>query len=339
MIQFVNRVRASARFLFLACLSTLVFHATPLLAESELAAGQVQTTKLADLPIRDPFILPVKATKTYYLVKSMGAGVCVYSSTDLENWRGPYPVFRIPADFWTDRGVWAPEMHFYKGKYYLFATFNSDEKLPNQNQEIGSRAQVKRGMQILVADSPLGPFQPFYNRATLPADKMTLDGTLWVEDGVPYMVYCHEWVQIKDGAVELARLKDDLSATVGEPVVLFHASDAPWVVTFQSTGGRITDGPFIHRTKTGKLLMIWSSFSKGGYSVGIAVSESGKLKGPWKQQDTPLFAKNGGHGMIFRKFDGTLMLVLHQPNNSRKERAQIFELEDTGGTIRIRQSR
>jgi hypothetical protein len=41
---------------------------------------------------------------------------------------------------------------------------------------------------------------------------MTLDGTLWVEDELPYMVFCHEWVQIKDGTVESVRLKDDLSA-------------------------------------------------------------------------------------------------------------------------------
>lgn len=99
---------------------------------------------------------------------------------------------------------------------------------------------------------------------------------------------------------------------------------------------RTTDGPYLYRTKTGKLLMIWSSFSKGGYTVGIADSASGKLQGPWKQQAKPLFTEGGGHGMIFKKFDGTLMLVLHQPNRD-EERPHLFELEDTGDTIRIKQ--
>jgi len=40
------------------------------------------------------------------------------------------------------------------------------------------------------------------------------------------MVYCHEWVQIKDGTVEMIQLKDDLSETVGDPIHLFDGSDA-----------------------------------------------------------------------------------------------------------------
>ncbi len=61
----------------------------------------------------------------------------------------------------------------------------------------------------------------------------------------------------------------------------------------------------------------------------------GKLRGPWVQQAKPLFAEDGGHGMIFKRFDGQLMLVLHQPNKVT-ERARLFELEDTGETLRIK---
>ncbi|MFR6419834.1 MAG: hypothetical protein ACLUOK_19850 [Parabacteroides distasonis] len=42
------------------------------------------------------------------------------------------------------------------------------------------------------------------------------------------MIYCHEWVQIADGSMELVRLTDDLSAPVGNSLTLFHASAAPW---------------------------------------------------------------------------------------------------------------
>jgi hypothetical protein len=38
--------------------------------------------------------------------------------------------------------------------------------------------------------------------------------------------------------------------------------------------------------------------------------------------------------MIFRSFDGRLMLILHQPFNRAK--SKLFELEDTGDTIRIK---
>ena len=69
--------------------------------------------------------------------------------------------------------------------------------------------------------------------------------------------------------------------------------------------------------------------------LGAARSASGRLRGPWVQQAAPLFAEDGGHGMIFRRFDGQLMLVLHQPNKER-ERARLFELEDAGDTLRIK---
>jgi hypothetical protein len=40
--------------------------------------------------------------------------------------------------------------------------------------------------------------------------------------------------------------------------------------------------------------------------------------------------------MIFTTFDGTLMLLLHSPNQGPNERARLFELIDTGDTLRIK---
>jgi hypothetical protein len=194
---------------------------------------------------------------------------------------------------------------------------------------------VKRGSQILVSDSPLGPFKPFANRSTLPSDMMTLDGTLWLEDGVSYIVFAHEWVQVKDGTIEYVQLTDDLSATVGEPKRLFHGSDAPWSRKNPEFGCTVTDAPWLYRTRTGKLLMLWSSFGEGNYTVGIAISQSGKLAGPWVQQAEPLYARDGGHPMLFQRLDGQLMMILHSPNKLQ-ERAMLFEIEDAGDTLRLK---
>src|SRR5262245_11532776 len=310
------------------------------------ARAQTASVNLADVRMRDVCILADEATKTYYAISStMAASVeggrrpslRVYTSKDLRTWDGPHIVWQTPANFWGDiniKAIWAPELHAYKGKYYIFATFDTDSLLGEQWRNWLPR--VKRGTQVLVGDSPLGPFKPFQNHSTLPVDMMTLDGTLWVEDGVPYMVFCHEWVQIKDGSLEMIQLKDDLSETIGDPIHLFDGSDAPWGRKSPQYHCRVTDGPYLYRSRSGKLLMIWSSFGKGGYTVGVAVSASGKLRGPWEQQAEPLYANDGGHGMIFKRFDGQLMLVLHQPNKSGQERARLFELEDTGETLKIK---
>ena len=61
---------------------------------------------------------------------------------------------------------------------------------------------------------------------------------------------------------------------------------------------------------------------------------TGKLAGPWTK-DEILYHKNGGHGMLFRTFDGKLLLTLHQPNSGEAERMKLFEIEDTGHTLRL----
>lgn len=299
--------------------------------------------KTPDIRVRDPFILADRKTKTYYLYASIsnrtkeeGLGVEVYTSKDLRNWTRPKTVFKIPSDFWAKKWVWAPEVHKYKGKYYLFVTFTSSEHLddpPAKSPAKNWPPYLKRGTQILVSDTPEGPFKPFANKPMTPEEHMCLDGTLWVEEGIPYMIYCHEWVEIQDGTVELLPLNKDLSAPEGQSTVLFKASDALWVRPVAGGKGYITDGCFLYRTKTGKLLMIWSSFREKGYAVGIAGSENGKIKGPWKQQPQLLFSNNGGHGMIFKTFGGDLVIALHQPNESPKERMKLYKLKDTGETL------
>lgn len=313
------------------------------------AAQMPATTKtLADINIRDPFILADASTGTYYMYRSSSVqtpsgkelgGVETYKSKDLRSWEGPHRVFTVADDNWITGTVWAPEVHQYNGKYYLFATLNSDIKW--KKSQPGWLDYTFRGTQVFCSDSPEGPFKPFGVTPHTPIDRMALDGTLWVEDGIPYMVYCHEWVQVVDGAMELVRLAPDLSAPAGNPVTLFNASAAPW-----STGNvnpdplplsYVTDGCFLYRTKTGKLLMIWSSFIHGDYAIGIAESTTGRIAGPWKQQDTPLFSKDGGHGMIFRSFDGKLYITFHGPNDWGHEKAHIYEIEDTGDTLTLKQ--
>lgn len=287
-----------------------------------------------DIQIRDPFVLPRQSDGLYYLFgstdkdiwKGKATGFDVYRSTDLENWEGPFPAFRPAKDFWSDTNYWAPEVHEYKGRYYMFATFKAEG--------------VCRGTQILVADEPLGPFQPHSDGPLTPRDWECLDGTLHVdEEGNPWMVFCHEWVQIKDGTICAIRLSEDLTQAVGEPIKLFAASEAPWVEPVQSPRhgtGYVTDGPFMYHTQDGKLIMIWSSFRGGRYAQGMAVSESGGILGPWKQVADPLYESDGGHGMIFKTFEGKIYLSLHTPNKTPDERAIFIELEEKDGLLKAK---
>lgn len=275
--------------------------------------------KLTQIPIRDPFILPFQGK--YYLfgtngeLSQSGKGFVCRTSEDLENWSEEELCFVPPADFWADMQFWAPEVHRYNGKFYMFASFYTQNK---------SRM---RATQILVADRPEGPYAPLGEPAT-PAHWMCLDGTLYVENGVPYIVFCHEWVQTVVGEVWSLQLREDLSATVGAPRRLFLATDQKAARKTRS-GGVITDGPWLHKTASGKLLMLWSTFSEKGYCQAVAISETGSISGPWHHCDRLLIEENGGHGMIFRGFDGNLYFTMHRPNSpGGAERAVLLPIRE-----------
>ena len=281
--------------------------------------------KLQDIHIRDPFILLEGGR--YYLYGCRGneawgkaTGLDVYESDDLVSWSGPSVVFTPPEGFWADMHSWAPEVHQYHGKFYMFVSFKSETAC--------------RGTQILVADTPKGPFTLHSDGPVTPRDWECLDGTLYIDrDGKPYMVFCHEWLQVKDGEMCAVRLSDDLKQAVGEPFLLFRASEPDWALKDKTEF--VTDGPWMYRTASGKLLMLWSSSAANGYVEAIAYSDNGDVTGRWQHQKQLLFDQDGGHGMIFTSKEGKLFFILHNPNNSPMERPVILPLEERDGTLAV----
>ena len=277
--------------------------------------------KTCEINVRDPFVLLYR--DRYYLYGTRGAtcwgpatGFDVYTGEDLENWSGPVPCFENDGTFWADRNYWAPEVHPWQGAFYMFASFKSTER--------------RRGTAILRAESPAGPFHPWSDGPVTPPEWECLDGTLYTDrNGKPWIVFCHEWIQAEDGEILACPLSDDLRAPAGKPVLLFRASGASWVREVRHSSGRtgfVTDGPFLWRDGSGRLLCLWSSFSGTGYTQGLACSRSGEIDGPFEQLP-PLFTEDGGHGMIFRDRNGRTLLALHRPNEHLKEHPVFIPVE------------
>lgn len=292
---------------------------------------------LDSIRLSDPCILADAKTTTYYMT---GTGGRLWKSKDLRKWTGPYRVTDTDPDSWMGPRpmIWAAELHQYQGKYYNFATFtNREVKIDTVKGNVIER----RASHVLVSDQPDGPYIPMADPTYLPADMPTLDGTFWVdEDGHPYMVYCYEWLQNWNGTIEKIRLKPDLSGSIGEGQVLFRASDSPWSREVTEQGdtipNKVTDGPWLFKTQTGKLGMLWTSWVFGDYVQGVAYSESGTLDGPWIQEPEPITPPNFGHGMLFRTFEGQLLMSVHSHKNVNGRYVRIphlFEVDDSGDKL------
>ncbi len=226
-------------------------------AFSQMRQQAVRTdVPLDSIRLSDPFILADKPTSTYYMT---GTGGMLWKSKDLKKWTGPYKVAATDTTSWMGKNpmIWAAELHHYNGRYYYFATFtNRDVKIDTVRGNVIER----RACHVLVSDIPDGPYVPMKDFLYLPPNMPTLDATLWVEGGKPYMLYCHEWLQNWNGTIEKIELKPDLSGSVGKGKVLFRASDSPWSKERNEDGqivpNKVTDGPWVFRTQTGKLGML-----------------------------------------------------------------------------------
>lgn len=298
--------------------------------------------------LSDPFVLADKKTNTYYMT---GTGGLLWKSKDLKFWDGPFNVVQTDPDSWMGPRpmIWAAELHQYKGKYYYFATFtNREVKIDTVDNNVIER----RASHVLVSDKPDGPYRPMADDIYLPASMPTLDGTFWVDtDGKPYMVFCYEWLQNNNGTMEMIELKPDLSGSIPYPnstersggKLLFRASDSPWSKEKAPDGttvpNKVTDGPFLFRTGTGRLGMIWTSWIYKDYTQGVAYSESGTLEGPWVQEKNPITPPNFGHGMIFKTFTGKLLMSVHSHKDTVKygylRKPRFFEVDLSGDKLKI----
>lgn len=294
--------------------------------------------KLSDIEIRDVFVVPDPKTRLYHLYGSKGLGgpqesprgFEVRTSPDLMTWSEPRSVLSrtagpAGADFY-----WAPEMHFYQGNWYLFGTFGHGMHIIKPH---------KRHTSIYTAGSLGRPVAPHSVVPLTPLGWSCVDGTLHVDEkGRPWIVFVREWMQTFNGEIHAMPLTPDLKRAGGESALLFRSKEAAWslpVKTDLGPGYYVTAGPWVHRTAAGELLLLWSTWGKGGYLAGVARSESGLITGPWKQSPEPLFTGDGGHPMIFKTFEGRLMLALHSPNTAGRERARFLPLVEIPGGLAL----
>lgn len=275
----------------------------------------------ADLEIRDPFIMREGETYFCYFSKSWFGGheVKLRTSRDLVNWSEAKVVMQA-NEGWEVNAVWAPEVHRYKGRYYLFATLHCNDG-----------KHRKTGTWAFVADRPEGPFMPTKDDALTP-EGTGIDGTFVLdEDGTPYFVYTLTR-QKGDCALWGVRLKEDITGTIGEATRLFGWQD---VRDYLKVNG-IAEGPSFYRSKSGKLFMTWSNITCWGYCVALAVSDSGKVTDPWRQLGMPLRI-DGGHGAFFTRKDGAPAFAFHAPNSSAThERMVLADVEDKGDILNFK---
>ncbi|GAA5198164.1 hypothetical protein GCM10023322_70920 [Rugosimonospora acidiphila] len=323
---------------------------------------------MPQMTLHDPYILPDETSHTYFLYTANSSstsgdpahGIMAYQSKDLIHWSVPKVVYTVPTspDAWNDsESPWAPEVHLYDGKYYLFTTLHnpSDITDPSQPGPDSTRwiATYRRASILAVADSPVGPFVDMNVKAPLTDPTFdTLDGTLYVDPtGKPYLVFANEWLQKLDGTIDALPLSNDLSTATGEPIFMWKSSDAPWYkdplyggryttvtddkqLSAKQLTGDVTDGPELYTTPDGSLVSMWATYRDDTYIETQAISRTGNIAGPWEQLP-PLVWGDKGHGMVFQDFNGDMHMIMHNHMSSGTPRGEIYDMQLTNDGFKV----
>ena len=296
-----------------------------------MSRGSAHAQELrSDINLSDPFVMADAKTNQYYMT---GTGGGLWRSNNLETWTYLGFPLQFDSEAWMGAkpAVWASEIHYVDGRYYNFST------LTNSDITIDSDGHSRRAVHIMSSSLPEGKYTLIAggDETYVPAEKTTLDASYFEDtDGRRYLIYCHEWIQNGNGTIEYIELKPDMTGSLGEGIVMTRAHDATWNTS------PVTDGPYLFRTKTGRLGMIWTSWHGGRYVQGVAYSTTGKLSGPWKHEPLPVTPDNYGHGMLFHTFDGQLLMSIHSHRTINESKQQwerhpvLFVMDDSGDHLR-----
>jgi xylan 1,4-beta-xylosidase len=268
----------------------------------------------------DPTIFYDKGT--YYLYgtndRNADSGFKVFVSKDLQNWQlskanNGWALTKGSA--YGTKGFWAPQVFYYKHKYYMAYTANEQ-------------------IAIAQSDSPEGPFT---QNIIQPIDTSVKEIDPFVFIDTNGKIYLYH-VRLQNGnRIFVAQLNDSLSAIVPNTAhECISAVNNPqqWENTKKVTW-TVTEGPSVIKRATNYYLFYSANdFRNPDYAVGYATA--GSPEGPWiKHNNNPIISRqltgiNGtGHGDLFKDKTNNWWYVLHTHYNDTvagPRKTAIFQL-------------
>ena len=256
------------------------------------------------LPHADPSIL--KWNGEYYLYAT-GNPIRAYHSTDLVHWReiGPVLSGSTEPDAWNQADVWAPEVVYRNGIFYLYYTASR----ASEDWRIGEMA---RRIGVATSDRPEGPFVDSGEPVT---PGWGIDGHVFrdPDGGRDYLFYSYLYDPRLPGAGLVVDTLIDPFTVGGRPSHVTRGTEGWEDKDADPNNGSLrytNEGPTVLK-RDGLYYMIYSggSWDLPTYAMAYAVSDrvmEGGLDGPgWRKvmppilRSTPL-VEGPGHNSVVK---------------------------------------
>ena len=245
----------------------------------------------------DPWV--IRWQTNYYFCQSHADGVWVNRAARLEDigvdhWRC---VWRPSAGTGRLKQVWAPELHFLQGRWFIYVAADDGD---NANH----RMYVLEG----TTGDPQGPFK-LKGKIAAAADRWAIDGTvLEMPGGKLYFIWAG-WPGSNDGVQNLYLAPMSNPWTISGDAVCISQPVQKWE---QRDYPHINEGPET-LWHNGKLFIIYSAsaFWDDHYCLGQLTWTGGEVLDPqsWVKQPAPVFARSAevsgpGHCSFVQSPDG-----------------------------------
>ncbi|SFR94859.1 Beta-xylosidase, GH43 family [Dyella sp. OK004] len=254
----------------------------------------------------DPWV--TQRDGTYYYTHTLGDRIALWKTTDMQR-LGEAPsvvVWRPPAQGANSASVWAPELHFLDGKWYLYYT--AADKAHNDD--------THRHVFVLENASPDPTTGEWIDKGMLKTAHTGIDGTVFEHGEHRYFVYS----AYVDDHSDLIIVPMTNPWTLGEKQVDIAAPTYTW----EMQGGRkILEAPEFLAGPGGKVFLTYSASAcwSDHYALGLLTADGkADLTDPasWKKSPGPVFASSPrnsiyapGHNGFFKTADGRDWIIYH----------------------------
>lgn len=254
----------------------------------------------------DPWV--TQRNGTYYYTHTLGDRIALWKTTDMQRLgeAESVVVWRPPAQGANSAAVWAPELHFLDGKWYLYYT--AADKAHNDD--------AHRHVFVLENASPDPTAGEWVDKGMLKTAYTGIDGTVFDHGGRRYFVYS-AYVGDHSDLIIVPMINP---WTLGEKPVDIAAPTYAW----EMQGGRkILEAPEFLEGPGGKVFLTYSASAcwSDHYALGLLTADGkADLTDPasWKKSPEPVFAsssRNGiyapGHNGFFKTADGRDWIIYH----------------------------
>ncbi|UYZ62096.1 glycoside hydrolase family 43 protein [Hymenobacter weizhouensis] len=275
----------------------------------------------------------------YYYTHTTGRNITLWKTKSLSQLAtAPSTVvWTPPATGPNSRDIWAPELHFLNGKWYLYYAADAGT---NQTHRLWV-------LENSAADPTTGTWVD-KGQLTDATNKWAIDGSVFESGGQQYLVWSG-WEGDVNGRqdIYLARLKNPWTVEgprvkISTPVY-FWERDGDLNDPQNPPHVDVNEGPQVLR-HAGKLYLIYSASGcwTDSYTLGMLTATEGTdlmQPGAWAKSPVPVFRQDTGagvyapgHNSFFKSPDGTQDWILYHANSQagqgcgrfRSPRAQPF---------------